>query len=323
MAAISIIVPVYKVQPYLHRCVDSILGQTFRDFELILVDDGSPDGCPAICDDYARQDERIVVIHQKNGGLSAARNAGLDCAKGEYIAFIDSDDWVHPEYLQRLYQALVEAQADLSLCSLQTVCADPSDPRHNHPVPLPSEILNQQDMVLKMTQPDSWRYVIACCKLYRRRIFDLLRYPVGFQHEDAALWHHVIAACSRIVCISDPLYFYYQHSTSIMGAPYSIRRTDLIPALAGRIVFSHQQAWYALETFTIAWMVDELLKRYHTFPRSSDNLLYLKRMDAALRTALPLILKCASVTRTQKCHLIALRFFPSCYAALRRWKSHA
>lgn len=318
MTVISIIVPIYNVEPYLHRCVDSLLTQTFRDFELILIDDGSPDNCPAICDDYARQDKRIVVIHQKNAGLSAARNAGLDCATGEYIAFIDSDDWVHPEYLERLYRALVDAQADLALCSLLTVCDDPSNPRHNRSVLIPSGVMSQQDMVRKLTQPDPWRYVVACCKLYRRHIFDHLRYPVGFQHEDEALWHRVIAACSRIVCISDPLYFYYQHPTSIMGTPYSIRRTDFISALADRIVFSHQQGWYALETFSIAWMVDELLKRYHTFPRTLDNLLYLKRMEVSLRATLPLILKTPSVSRRHKCHLIAMRFFPHSYAVLRR-----
>lgn len=97
MPTISVIVPVYNVEPYLRQCVDSILGQTFRDFELILVDDGSPDGCPAICDEYAKMDSRVKVIHKENGGLSSARNAGLDVAKGKYIAFVDSDDWIHPE----------------------------------------------------------------------------------------------------------------------------------------------------------------------------------------------------------------------------------
>ena len=120
MPAISVIVPVYKVEKYIHRCVDSILGQTFTDYELILVDDGSPDNCGAICDEYAVKDSRIVVIHQENGGLSAARNTGIDWSfansDSRWLTFIDSDDWVHPEYLQRLLAAAVEHNVSVSIC---------------------------------------------------------------------------------------------------------------------------------------------------------------------------------------------------------------
>ena len=123
MPTISIIVPVYKVEKYIHRCVDSILGQTFTDFELILVDDGSPDGCPAICDKYAANDSRIHVIHQQNGGLSAARNAGIDWAfansDSQWLSFIDSDDWVHPEYLQRLLDAALGHDVSVSICGYE------------------------------------------------------------------------------------------------------------------------------------------------------------------------------------------------------------
>ena len=121
MAEISVIVPVYKVEPYLRRCVDSILAQTFSDIEVILVDDGSPDGCPAICDEYARLDKRVKVIHQKNGGLSAARNAGLDWvfanSDSQWISFVDSDDWVHPQFLEYLYRAIVDYNVKISVCS--------------------------------------------------------------------------------------------------------------------------------------------------------------------------------------------------------------
>jgi len=113
MPTISVIVPVYKVEPYLHRCVDSILNQTYTDFELILVDDGSPDGCPAICDEYAAKDSRVIVIHQPNGGVSHARNAGLDIAQGEYIAFVDSDDYIHTQMLNVSYRQAIETGLDL------------------------------------------------------------------------------------------------------------------------------------------------------------------------------------------------------------------
>ena len=112
---ISVIVPVYMVESYLHRCVDSILSQTFVDFELILVDDGSPDNCGAICDEYAAKDSRIRVIHQKNGGLSAARNAGLDVAREEYYAFVDGDDWIDPDMYENMYRAIQKGNADLAV----------------------------------------------------------------------------------------------------------------------------------------------------------------------------------------------------------------
>ena len=128
MPEISVIVPVYKVEKYIHRCIDSILNQTFRDFELIMVDDGSPDNCGAICDEYAAKDNRVVVIHQENGGLSAARNAGIDWAftnsNSEWLNFIDSDDWVHPEYLQKLYDAAKCNNVSVSVCGFERTCGE-------------------------------------------------------------------------------------------------------------------------------------------------------------------------------------------------------
>ncbi len=118
---LSIIVPVYKVENYLPKCIDSILAQTFTDFELILVDDGSPDDCPALCDAAAEKDARVRVIHQKNGGLSAARNAGLDAARGAWIGFVDSDDYIAPEMYEVLYQAVQSTGADLALCDYAEV----------------------------------------------------------------------------------------------------------------------------------------------------------------------------------------------------------
>ncbi len=110
---ISIIIPVYNVEQYLHRCVDSVLNQTYKNLEIILVNDGSPDNCPFICDEYAKKDKRIIVVHKENGGLSSARNAGLEIVQGEYISFIDSDDWIHENYIEILYKNLHEKKADI------------------------------------------------------------------------------------------------------------------------------------------------------------------------------------------------------------------
>ena len=127
MPEISVIVPVYKAEAYLHACIDSILSQTFSDFELILVDDGSPDNCGAICDDYAARDSRVRVIHQKNQGQAAARNHALAAAKGDWVCFVDSDDAVHPQMLERLRQAAAESGAAMSMCRMLEAPEIPGD----------------------------------------------------------------------------------------------------------------------------------------------------------------------------------------------------
>ena len=125
MPIISIIIPVYKAEAYLDRCVQSVLAQSMADFEVILIDDGSPDRSGAVCDAYAKQDERVRVIHQKNQGQAAARNAGIDCAfansDSKWLTFIDSDDWVHPEYLQMLYDATMQDNTLISMCTMESV----------------------------------------------------------------------------------------------------------------------------------------------------------------------------------------------------------
>lgn len=137
MPEISIIVPVYKVEPYLCKCIDSILAQTLADFELILIDDGSPDECGTICDAYAARDYRIVVIHQKNAGVSAARNAGLEVARGAYIGFVDSDDWIEPEMYETMLRTAKETQADVVVCGMkytdvEAKCFTPAFPQEGH-----------------------------------------------------------------------------------------------------------------------------------------------------------------------------------------------
>lgn len=118
---ISIIVPVYKAEPYLKKCIDSILNQTFKDFELILVDDGSPDRCGEICDEYALKDSRIKIIHKENGGQSSARNVGLDIAQGEYIGFVDSDDWIEPDMYKKLFKVLKNDNVDMAICNINSI----------------------------------------------------------------------------------------------------------------------------------------------------------------------------------------------------------
>ena len=223
---ISIIVPVYNVEKYLQQCIDSILAQTFRDFELILVDDGSPDNCPALCDAAAEKDSRIRVIHQQNGGLSAARNAGLDAARGEWIGFIDSDDLIEVDMYEAMYHAAQKYQADLAFCALQMV--DEEDR------PLASirewtelEVLDQAQAIARIA---STPLHSACNKLYRRQIFETLRFPVGRLNEDSFVAPAVLEQVKTAVYVPQQYYHYRQHGTSIMNKRQTLRNYDGVEA---------------------------------------------------------------------------------------------
>lgn len=223
---ISIIVPIYHVEAYLPKCIDSILAQTFRDFELILVDDGSPDNCPALCDAAAERDERIRVIHQKNGGLSAARNAGLDIARGEWIGFVDSDDYIAPEMYERLYEAVQTAGVELGVCALMLV--DEQD-RPLLPLnPAPKTLLYTQEQAIGRIATSYFH--MATPKLYHKTLFETLRFPVGKLNEDSFLAPAVFERTNRVVCLQDQLYYYRQRTGSIMRQKRTLRNYDAVEA---------------------------------------------------------------------------------------------
>ena len=238
MPTISVVVPVYKVEAYLHRCVDSILRQTYRDFELILVDDGSPDNCGQICDEYARTDDRIHVIHQANGGLSAARNAGIDWAfagsDSQWFTFIDSDDWVHPEMLERLLNAAERNNTAVSVCGYgETEGKDPA---------VEPETWNCQ-----CVEPE-WFYVnhfinatVAWGKLYRRELFETIRYPVGKLHEDEFVTYKLLVESGRIAVMAAPLYAYFVNLSGITKKGWSPRKLDAWEAYEQQIAFFEER----------------------------------------------------------------------------------
>ena len=232
---ISVIVPVYKTEPYLRQCVDSILAQTCQEFELILVDDGSPDRAGAICDEYAERDSRVRVIHQQNGGLSAARNAGIDWAfahsDSEWLTFIDSDDWIHPRYLEILLRANRENGTAISVCSYQqsserTAAFPDADPRQHGP-----------------STPEAYwcakpvNATIACCKLYAKRCFSEIRYPLGKLHEDEFTTYRILFAEKQISVTPLPLYYYYQNDAGIMRTAWSPKRMVALDFLAEQIAY--------------------------------------------------------------------------------------
>lgn len=239
MPSVSVIVPIYKVEKYLHRCVESILKQSFVDFELILVDDGSPDNCGKMCDEYAKSDNRIFVIHRRNGGLSAARNSGIDWSlknsNSEWITFIDSDDWIHPDYLMILLDCAKKFNTYVSLCNFSRV----SDYSIN-------SIIKENLKVRKYLTEDFFinfnlNAVIACGKLYNKNFFKNIRYPESKLHEDEFTTYKILFECKEVCFVDEKLYYYFINETGITGGTilgeWRPSRMDFIEAIQERLVY--------------------------------------------------------------------------------------
>ena len=224
---LSIIIPVFNVEKYVQTCLDSVIEQSFRDFEVIVVDDGSTDGSPAICDAAAKQDGRIRVIHQQNGGLSAARNAGLDIARGEWIGFLDSDDFILPDMYEKLMDAAEKARADIAVCNYLRVDVQ-GKPIEKQDQPIPDAVLNRDDILRRALRAP---FHVAWNKIYRRCIFETLRYPEGKLNEDMFTVTAIYDRAERIACLSDALYMYRVTPGSIMQTKKTFRHYDAVEAV--------------------------------------------------------------------------------------------
>lgn len=227
MPTISVIVPIYKVENYLSNCINSILSQTFEDFELILVDDGSPDNCGKICDEYKNKDDRIIVIHKENGGLSDARNKGIDIAKGSFLTFIDSDDLITKDYLKFLYELAITNSADISICSLEEF-SDDSDYSISETGIMKNnvQLYTGKDACKHIYLMDGKISVCACGKLYSACIFQSLRFPFGKINEDVGTIPIALYNAATVVSTDMKLYKYRFRDDSIMHKNFTSKRFD-------------------------------------------------------------------------------------------------
>ncbi len=221
---ISIIVPCYNVEAYLPRCIDSLLRQTYPNIEIILVDDGSPDNCGKVCDKYADKDNRIKVIHKMNGGLSDARNAGIDVASGEYITFVDGDDWIHSQYVEILLNNLTETGADISACSFvrtsEEMLMNTKVGKSSYHI-YSSEKAIEQTLYQNKLDNSTWG------KLYKKSLFYKCRFTVGRLYEDLDFFYKVYEQATRFVYTEAVLYYYYYRSDSILGI-FNRKRLDVL-----------------------------------------------------------------------------------------------
>ncbi len=233
-ALVSVIVPIYRVELYIEECIDSILNQTYSNLEIILVDDGSDDRCPSICDAYQKKDSRIHVIHKENGGLSDARNVGIDVAKGDYICFIDSDDAVHPCFIQTLYDDLISTNSDIAICHYEKVDRIPDMIEFQGK--LNRNVYTQTELLNSLYGPETLSIIVAWNKLYRRHIWEQLRYPVGKVHEDEFVIHYILDQVNQVVINAGTYYYYRQREGSITSC-YNEKRLHALEALENRIQF--------------------------------------------------------------------------------------
>lgn len=216
---LSVIVPVYNVEQYLPRCMDSILAQTYPNLEIILVDDGARDASGKICDDYAARDPRIRVIHKENGGLSSARNAGLDAARGEYLAFVDSDDWIEPEAYETML-ALARKYGAKLVCGGRYDVDGKTGQRQPGLCPRKEERITGEEMAGRIFLWDGCDSS-ACDKLYHRSLFRELRYPEGKVCEDVPITYRIALQAGQVVLSDRPFYNYFHHPDSITTAAVS------------------------------------------------------------------------------------------------------
>jgi len=236
---ISVIIPVYNVEKYIYKCVSSVLNQTFQDFEIILVDDGSLDLSGWYCDNYAKRDNRIQVIHKKNGGLSEARNIGIDNARGEYYMFLDSDDWIDEDMLEILYRLAIDETADITECSYRSI--------HNDYIEEETANTGQVitgDALFAIQCELDWRYFkpVAWNKLYHKHIFaDGKRYPVGRYHEDEFFTHKAFYSAKKLAYIDVSKYNYVREREGSITEKVTSNILDGCYALRERVDFAEER----------------------------------------------------------------------------------
>ncbi|MGM9978893.1 MAG: glycosyltransferase family 2 protein [Clostridium sp.] len=267
---ISVIVPVYNVEKYLSKCIQSIINQTYKNLEIILIDDGSQDNSSKLCDEYSLKDSRISVIHKKNGGLSSARNVGLSNANGDYITFIDSDDWIDQNMISTLFNIINQEKSDIAVC--------------NYFLAYNEEIQIQKDKIeiknfsnieaLKKLYDEKLKIVmtIACCKLFKRELFNNINFPDGRIHEDEFTTYKLLYKAEKISYTNKKFYYYRQRKDSIMNSAFNKKKLDIIYALEERIKFIKESVNdMELYNLVVKGYYITILRRYYLYSKSCPN----------------------------------------------------
>ena len=257
---ISIIIPIYKVEAYIEKCLSSIKEQALSNFEAILVDDGSPDKCGKICDEFAADDTRFRVIHQKNGGISNARNNGMKIASGKYFGFVDPDDYIAPDMYEKLYKEIVRTEADIVVCDHYRLEQDGLIPRHSFEH---DRTFTTQEAMRLVASDKITSYV--WCKLYKRELFDQVKFLEGYDFEDLNILHELIHSSTRVAYIHDCLYYYF------------INPAGVISTLTVQKEYDHFMAWHRRRSFLKKFYPDLADYTYELFTYCGTRSYWLSR----------------------------------------------
>lgn len=247
MPKVSIIVPIYNVEQYLAKCIESLLVQSLKDIEIILVDDGAIDKSPDICNEYALKDNRIRVIHKQNGGLSDARNVGIEVAQGEYIAFLDSDDWIEPRCYEFLYNHAIKQDADIAQCDY--IEAYTEEVKIQLPNIIKESTYTSVEALKLFYGEEYVKTVVVWNKIYRRKLFEHIRFPKGKIHEDEFTTYKVIHKANKLVSSNVPMVYYRQREGSIMAQGFNEKRLYVL------------EAWKEKRDYFKQYALNELVQR--------------------------------------------------------------
>lgn len=311
---ISVIVPVYKVEKYLNKCIESIVNQTYKNLEIILVDDGSPDECGKICDNYAQKDMRIKVIHKENGGLSDARNAGINISNGKYISFIDSDDYIDLEYIELLYKTIKKDKSDMAISSHKVIYENGTILEKA----TKEESILEPKEVLKRILYDDGIDLSAWAKLYKIELFEEIRYPKGRLFEDAATTYKLVDKCKKISIISKSTYNYIIRGNSITNVNFSEKKMDLIISTEEMCNYIKKKYPDLEEAANRRLMYAYLSTLTQLIKSNKRNKSVKKRLYGYIKQNSKMILKDKNVPRRDKAAIISTKFGLGFYKII--WK---
>lgn len=315
---VSVVVPIYNVEKYLLRCINSIRAQTYKYLDIILVDDGSLDNSGSICDDAAKMDERITVLHKTNGGLSDARNAGIDIAKGSYICFIDSDDVIAEYFVESLLHLCVSTNAQVAVGRYQMFDEKVEFSQTEREK---IAVFSGEDAVKQLLGNDYVTYVIACNKLYDIALFESIRYPKGLLHEDEATTYKLLYNANRVVETNHVVYGYYMRQNSITTSSFSIKRLDYLKIAKERADFfrdNHKSELY--DKFLYIYTRD-LLMYYRKVKKQLNRKDIASMIKKEYREKLSYLIRSPNVSLKQKNVILVSGLMPNLYGKYREYKT--
>ncbi len=308
---VSVIVPIYNVEKYLKKCIESIIRQTYQQLEIILVDDGSTDSSPQICDEFLKLDDRIKVIHKKNGGLSDARNAGLDIAKGDYYAFIDSDDYISIDNIETLLNAVRKEACEIAVCNIIQF----TENGHQKPFYCPVEnqtVYHGKDRYITLNQPS------VCNKLFKAELFEGIRFPKGKYYEDTFVYHELLYRANSVVLTGANGYWYLTREGSILGRPqFTVRYFDFVEAVWERANFLLKMDIqpYAYEACLSLYAAHANVEKYIS-KKNIPGAIVKKEKEQFEFAYQALMRREANTNFKQKLRLILLRYMPKLHSRL-------